>query len=220
VTCYNRTASEDYNGTVLECQEVRRIILQEYIEMGVDAIAMKPCQEFAYEEIGEVFQEAEDAGIPVVTFDSDIENVTRVANVGTNNTFLGRTLAGLLRQLRPEGGTFALVGLKEPRTVGFRESITKYNGRKGWAQWHPVPGEWLEKPPDGDYINLMEQYAQLNPTAMVCIVQSPMRDPRWPEFVKKYRHKNITFIGTDGDDYQIEYLNRGLVDGLVGQVSF
>jgi len=66
----------------------------------------------------------------------------------------------------------------------------------------------------------MEEYAQLNATAIVSMVQSPMRLPEWPSFVDKYRYKNITYIGTDSDDYQLEYLSRNYVHGLVGQVRF
>ena len=58
---------------------------------------------------------------PIVTFDYDDPDRTnyRIAHVGTDQEILGRTLARLLRQQRPEGGTFGLVGRKEGLTEGF-----------------------------------------------------------------------------------------------------
>ena len=47
-----------------------------------------------------------------------------------------------------------------------------------------------------------------------------MRLPMYKEFIEKHRHRNITYIGTDSADYQLEYLSTGYVDGLVGQMAY
>src|SRR3569623_1770460 len=66
----------------------------------------------------------------------------------------------------------------------------------------------------------MAQYAALNPTGMVFMYQTPMRDPNWTQFVDDNRFRNITYIGTDAADYQLDYLNKRYVDGLVGQMPY
>jgi len=60
----------------------------------------------------------------------------------------------------------------------------------------------------------------LNPTAMATMYQTPMRSPNWTDFIDYNRHRNITIVGTDGSPYQIDYLNRRYVDGLVGQLPY
>jgi ABC-type sugar transport system substrate-binding protein len=203
------------------CLEPRLTILRDYLEMGLDGIAVKPCDDDA---IRDLFEEAAGLGIPVVTFDSDVENSTRDAYLGTDNYFMGATLARQLRQHRPEGGTYCLVGSKEERVRGFRHVISRYNNRTGslgkWSEipQHPKAMEWeLAK----NWTALLEHCANHNPTGMVLVYQSPMRDPvGWETFVRTNRWRNITMIGVDASDYQLDYLNRRLVDGLVGQLPY
>jgi hypothetical protein len=38
--------------------------------------------------------------------------------------------------------------------------------------------------------------------------------------VLQHRHRNITYIGADGSDFQLAYLDRRYVDGLVGQLPW
>jgi ABC-type sugar transport system substrate-binding protein len=215
VSCYYVVS----NGS--ECLEPRTTLLREYIEMGLDGIALKPCDEPV---IRDLFEEANAAGIPVITFDSDVTNSTRDAFIGTDNVFVGNTLARLLRQLRPEGGTFCFVGDKEGRNAGFRDVITKYNNRStSMGKWYEVPpahnAEELQA--EADWIALMEHCASHNPTGMVILYQSPMRNlTAWEEFVLANQWRNITYIGVDAADYQLDLLNRRLVDGLVGQLPY
>ena len=212
ITCYNRTVGPA--DTAPPCPTERVEILRELIALGIDAVALKPCGKTA-EETQELYLLADDAGIPVINFDSDIDNVTRAAYVGTDNELMGRTLARLLRQLKPDGGRFALVGEKFDRTPWFKEEIMKYNDRKEWGHWYEVPGNWSGVPEGEEgYIALMERYALLNPTAMVCMVQSPMKEEGWRDFVDAHREQNITFIGTDASEEQLKLLGSRYVDGM------
>jgi gamma-aminobutyric acid type B receptor len=172
----------------------------------------------------EVFKEAADKGIPVVTFDSPPPpGIASEAYVGTDNSFLGRTLARLLKQLRPEGGTFAIIAVEgsenqELRVEGFTEEIMKHNDREHVAHWYEVERNFAYD--YKEYMEMMDNYALLNPTAMIIMYQSPMRNLNWTKFVDANRHRNITYVGTDGSDYQLSYLSRRYVDGLVGQLPY
>jgi gamma-aminobutyric acid type B receptor len=211
VTCHYRDSNEtDECGC--ECSHARMI--KEFIAMkNIHGIAMSPCR--STELMRPIIDEASEAGIPIVTFDTDVPDSKRVAYVGTDNRFLGRTMARLLKQLRPEGGTFAIIGIrKQERVEGFTEEITKHSGRDGKAQWHEVERQ------DGEYWDKMEGYARANTSAMITMFQTPMRNPNWTHFVDEHRHRNITYIGTDGSDYQLDYLSQRYVDGLVGQLPY
>jgi len=68
----------------------------------------------------------------------------------------------------------------------------------------------------------MDRAARLRPDAMIFFKQSPMKISNYTDFVDYYRSdgKETTYIGTDGEDFQLSYLNRRYVDGLVGQLPF
>jgi hypothetical protein len=76
-------------------------------------------------------------------------------------------VARLLRQLRPEGGTFATVGYKKGRTEAFLQEIEKYNHLPGRAHWREVPERADERKntPELHYQQL-QNYSLLNPTAI------------------------------------------------------
>jgi gamma-aminobutyric acid type B receptor len=211
VTCFDVVGFEPTDCTN------RTDIVRDWIAMGVNGIAIKPCLD--HDVMAVIFEEARQAGVPTVTFDDDVPDSARTAYVGTDNKFLGRTMAKLLRQLRSEGGTFALVGSKAERDEGFLEEITKFNERDDRTHWFQIFRNF-SWPHETDWIYQMETYAELNVTAIITMIQSPMRESNWTSFVETNRHRNITYIGTDGSDYQIDYLNRRLVDGLVGQLPF
>lgn len=98
-------------------------------------------------------------------------------------------MAKLLRQLRPEGGTFAMLGCKDGLVDGFVEEITKYNDWDDRTHWFEVERnfELTEDLQKHNHMEAMELYAPLNPTAFVSMVQSPMRHENWTQFVDANR---------------------------------
>ena len=186
-----------------------------------DGIALAPPADKEYLELL-LANITQNVGTPIVTFDSDIANTTnRVAYIGTDNAFMGRTMARLLKQLRPEGGSFVIIAGKDDRDEGFLEEILKDSGRDDRGQWEHIVDESIEYDDTGapGYAYQMEQFAmKYNPSAMIFMRQTPMRYENWTQFVDKYR--DITYIGTDGSDYQLSYLNRRYVDGLIGQLPY
>lgn len=214
ITCLVRSTAGFADG----CQ-ARLDFAKEFKELGVDGVGYKGCRD----DQGPV-DLLTDAGIPVVTFDNDYPESDRIAYVGTDNVFLGRTLARLLRQLRPEGGTYVLISYKDERVTAFVEEITRYNGVSGFGHWYGLPGNYENLANDTNYVedwvDYMDEWAEYNPTAMVIFTQTPMRHANWTQFIERNRPRNITFIGTDGSDYQLDYLSRRFVDGLVGQLPY
>lgn len=216
-----------YLGFDRRCKEKINVIQEALAnDSGIDGIVLKvPCNE----SIGiQLAQEAHDANIPLVFFDGDSPRSKRTAYVGTDNEFLGRTMARLLRQLRPEGGTFTMLGKKEGRYQGFFNEITKENNNDQKAHWYEIGQEFEDvKQKGGSYEGMsrwsyeMFNKVTLKPSAMVAMYQSPMKDENWTLFQDEYnRDRNITMIGVDGADYQIDFLNDLYVDGLVGQLPY
>ena len=92
VTCHYRLSRTPQQNVTMTCTEDRTDQVREFIELGVNGIVMEPCR-----DDGAYIQEAWDAGIPTVTFDADLPESPRVAYAGTDQAFLGRTMARLLR---------------------------------------------------------------------------------------------------------------------------
>jgi hypothetical protein len=122
-------------------------------------------------------------GVPVVTFDSDLFNSTRAADIGTAQEFMGRTMVRLLRQLVPQGGTFAGVRWKKLQDTGCIEDITKYNNRDDHSHWYLLEQNYTlmeniydNKHAQGGHMGVMERAVILNPTAMIFFTRTPMRN--------------------------------------------
>jgi 7 transmembrane sweet-taste receptor of 3 GCPR/Periplasmic binding protein domain len=221
----NETIFTGANGTATPCID----LLKDLIRRGqdnndddrIDGIAMALCST-THSDDYQINQTVK-AGIPLVLFDTDAEHTLRNAYIGTDQQFLGRTLARLLKQLRPEGGTFAPIGIKAGRSEAFAHELMKDNHRNDRAHWYPVHTDF-EVTGDHrlDYMVQMQRYAvEQNPTAMITMMQTPMRHENWTHFVDTYaRPRHMTLIGTDGADYQLDYLHRRYVDGLVGQLPY
>mmetsp|Transcript_30664 Transcript_30664/g.64052 ORF Transcript_30664/g.64052 Transcript_30664/m.64052 type:complete len:796 (-) Transcript_30664:641-3028(-) len=209
--------------TIPECLARFAPLFQDWLAQGVQGIAIKPSNYIN----GLVDDMIADLNLPVVTFDSTHPNTS--AYIGTDQEFLGRTMARLLRQLRPEGGTYAMVARKSVRDAAFVQEIERYNNRDDRAHWHEIPTNYTlaenvyatsALKSSGGFIGLMERAALLNPTAMIFFKQSPMREENYTQFVQANQYRGITYIGTDGADYQLSYLSRRYVDGLVGQLPY
>jgi ABC-type sugar transport system substrate-binding protein len=196
-------------------------LIREFIARGVDGIAAKCNLDHP------LFQEAADAGIPVVAFQGNYDAVPINTYVGTNNEYLGRTLARLLKQLRPEGGTFVCTyggQSSYARTVGFLEEIQTDNNRDDKEHWYAAELNFTFNGDlgsnDTERLATMDLIAAHNPTAILFMYQTPMRNPNYTQFVDRHRHRNISLLGTQGDDEQLAYMARRYVDGLVGQTTY
>src|SRR5687767_2236041 len=83
-------------------------IVQDLVAKKVDGIAVSPSNAAA---MAVALQAAKEAGIPVLTWDSDMlpENKDlRVAYVGTKNYDIGVNLAKIVQKLKPNGGTICI----------------------------------------------------------------------------------------------------------------
>ena len=215
VECYyeahNTTLYPEEKG---EC-DFRIDLSNKWIAEKFDGIAFKGCGNWTL--MTDVVNHITDNGIPVVTFDHDVDNTTRTAYIGTDQVFLGQTQARLLRQLRPEGGKYTVICRKEGRYEGFIQEISRYNSNKDKASWYQAFEFERE---DQNYTLEYEIAIEYGTDAFIFQCQTPMKDENWTHFAANMRAKNITLIGVDGADWQIDYLNNRSVDGLIGQLPF
>ena len=190
--------------------------IDDLVKQKVDGIAVAVRQ---IETVGPAIDRAVEAGIPVVTFDSDAPESRRTTYVGTDNYFFGETIAKVLKQLVPNGGTYGVIAHSSPnlqeRLRGFEDEILKD------GLWTPVQGS------PSDYksnltliIEQMNGFAQQNATAVVPVMGAAMRSGGWKEFVDKHRDSGMKFVSGDAMANQLEFLDRGFAHGLVGQLPY
>lgn len=161
---------------------------------------------------------AVEAGIPVITFDSDAVGSKRESYVGTNNLAFGQELGKLLHQLSPVGGTYGVIAASAPNVVERYDGVTKILAEGG--RWIPIQDSYLDCKDDiALALELMKDFATMGVQAIIPVGGWPMwnKEP-WIDFVNT--NTNITLIVGDALDVQMELMNMGYVDGLVGQLPF
>lgn len=136
VECY-------YIGPAEHTEADQLQIVQDLISQGVDGIAVASSNAPA---MARVLQGAADAGIPVITWDSDLlpeDAGMRSAYVGTHNYMIGVGLAEYALEMKPDGGTIliqsggAAAANHNERMAGIRDTL------RGEVSGEPDPGPRL-----------------------------------------------------------------------------
>ncbi|QQR35963.1 sugar-binding protein [Devosia oryziradicis] len=210
-----------YIGPVEHEATTQAQIIEDLITQGVDGLAISVSDIAAATT---VIDRATEAGIAVITFDSDAPDSTRTAYVGTDNKLFGQDLGKLLLQVAPDGGTYGVIsgGAAAPnlalRVDGVREALAGSN-------WTEVPGSPTFS--NDDIALAVQQMGDLktaNPDikAIVPVGGWPMFAPDgWKNFVDQYKADvdsgALALVVADTLPQQLQLLKEGYAHGLVGQ---
>src|SRR5215208_4890221 len=159
-----KKAEKESNGTI-ECMYIgpgehgggdeQVQIVNDLVAKKVDGIAVSPSNAAA---MGRTLDAAKKAGIPVLTWDSDLlekDKGFRLAYVGTYNYDIGVNLAKLAQQIKPKGGTLciqsggAAAANHNERMQGIRDTLSgakstaspgdRLTGQNGWNEIEGCP---------------------------------------------------------------------------------
>ena len=216
-------------------------VLSDIVARGVAGIAVSPSNAAA---VVAPLLEAKAAGIPVLTWDSDLlpENKDlRIAYVGTKNYDIGVNLAKRVMELKPDGGTIciqsggAAAANHNERMQGIRDTIAgeasseppgnRLEGANGWTEIDGCPLYT-----DDDFMRANQQLEDI-------LAREPDLDAfvptgGFPQFVPDaYRaavtpHKGriesgaLALVVADTLPVQMELMAEGLSLGQVGQRPF
>ena len=160
--------------------------------------------------------------------------------IGIDNEFLGQSMGKLLKQLRPEGGTYAFVMQWERleqhkiREAFNQEMIVppsdkdKKKGSKNknvWKEVYPYP---YERPYNTSIPCPLKEcmfdglLVNTTVTAVMFLYERPLRQDFYFDWVKSMKEgddRNTTFISL-GTRIYLEYLDQGYLDGLISQNRF
>jgi ribose transport system substrate-binding protein len=216
-------------------------IVQDLVAKKVDGIAVAPANAAA---MAVALQAAKDAGIPVLTWDSDVlpENMDlRLAYIGTHNYEIGTNLAKLAMQIKPKGGTIciqsggAAAANHNERMQGIRDILAgaksaaspgdRLTGQNGWTEIDGCPLYT-----DDDFPRSVQQFEDImakNPNLDAFIPTGG-----FPQFVpdanraavEKYKSKiadkSLALVVADTLPVQIDQMKEGYSLGQVGQRPF
>lgn len=144
-----------YRGPESSSVRLQDEVINQLIDEGIDGIAVAVTQsKYLFENS---LKRAKEAGIPIVTYDSDFDASInqdpknfRSAYIGTDNFELGKSLGEQLKKLRPNGGTLIMQSGRPDspnlnlRLMGVRSALSgkKYdiplgkllNNEQGWTE--------------------------------------------------------------------------------------
>ncbi len=216
-------------------------IVQDLITKGVDGIAVAPSNAPA---MAKILKEAAEAGIPVMTWDSDLlaeDKALRTTYVGTFNYDIGRHLAELVQARHPDGGTICLqtggaaAANHNERLLGAREQLAGMDlgdppgkslaGEGGWTEISGCP---LITNDDGNVaVQGMTDILAANPDLTAFLSTGAFTqwfDNAYRQAAEPYKDAMAsgekTIVVADTLPMQLEQTKDGLGNGLVGQRPF
>ena len=216
-------------------------VVNDLIAKKVDGIAVSPSNAAA---MGKALEGAKAAGIPVLTWDSDLmdkDKALRLAYVGTHNYEIGVNLAKIAQQIKPKGGTIciqsggAAAANHNERMQGLRDTLSgepskeppgkRLTGQNGWTEVDGCPLYTNDDFPVAvqQMEDILGKYPQLD--AFVPTGGFPQFLPQaYRKVAEKYKAKiangALALVVADTLPVQLDLLKAGLSGAQVGQRPF
>ncbi len=192
-------------------------IIESLIERKVDGIAISVNDADALKES---IDKAMDAGIPVVTFDSDSPKSKRIAYYGTANKPSGRMMAEyLVKRMGTKGSIGILMGTPgAPNLEERKEGILEY--LKDYPDITVVATEYCYDDVNKG-VSMMETAMQAHPEMTGWVLPGAwalFTPPPGPFSAKK--PGELTVVSIDALPEQLDYVRQGYVQVLLGQKLF
>jgi len=221
--------------------EQMQIVMDLVARGNLDGIAVSPSNAAA---MAVALEAAKEAGIPVLTWDSDLlpENQDlRVAYIGTHNYEIGVNLAKLAMKIKPEGGTVciqsggAAAANHNERMQGIRDTLAGVSGTESPGERLEGQNGWTELAgcplyTDDDFPRSVQQFEDImaaNPE-----LDAFLPTGGFPQFlpdanraaVEPYLDKiadgSLALVVADTLPVQIDQMKEGFSAGQVGQRPF
>jgi ribose transport system substrate-binding protein len=216
-------------------------IVADLIAKKVDGIAVSPTNPAA---IAAALNRAKAAGIPVLTFDSDLldqDKGLRAAYVGTHNYDIGVNIAKLVMQIKPRGGAICIqsggsasVNHNE-RMQGIRDTLSgqisaeppgeRLAGQNGWTEVAGCPVYTNDDfaVANQEMEDVFSKYPDLDaftPTGGLPQILPDAYTKTAQRVKDKIRSGKLALVVADTLPVQIDLLRKGLSSGQVGQRPF
>lgn len=221
-------------------------IIQKLIDEGVDGIAVAVAQSQFLADHS--MQKAKDAGVPIVTYDSDFEpsilkeyGKLRLAYIGTNNFELGKALGEQLKVQRPVGGTL-IIQSGRPDSPNLNLRIMGIRSALSGKQYATPPGDILNN--DNGWTEAREPYFNYDQIPRAVKQLEQVIVGKWPHvnsftsvggwtqndegvyksvvspYKQKLTDKEMVIVVSDASATQLQLLQDKLATANVGQSPY
>jgi ribose transport system substrate-binding protein len=216
-------------------------IVQDLIARKVDGIAVAPANAAA---MAVALQAAKSAGIPVLTWDSDVlpeDKGLRIAYIGTNNYEIGSAIARIVQTIKPNGGTIciqsggAAAANHNDRMKGIRDTLAgqvspeppgdRLTGQGGWEEIDGCPLYTNDDFPLSvqQFQDVMASNPTLDaftPTAGFAESLPDANRAAVAPYKDRIARNELALVVADTLPIQIQQMREGLSLGQVGQRPF
>ena len=238
---WNVAIPEDLQGNVTQgihhCSWEIRLILDEH-RRGVINVGGISAQCSLHDP--EIYNEARELGVPIYLIDrgpprpedEDYGLPEPEGYISIDDEFLGRSMARLLQQLRPEGGRFGFImkwespAAQAARAAFIDEMIVQPSDKDDVPEWKEVHRYPFERPYNISVpcklidcaMNGLAENSTV--TAIIFLYERPLRNSQFKSWVETNRQiRNYTLISI-GTRQWLHYLDQGYLDGLVSHNRF
>ena len=202
-------------------------MVQDLIAKKVDGLAVSVSNAPA---IAKAAAAAKEAGIPLVTWDSDLlpgDVALRSTYIGTVNTEIGKEIGKRLIALKPDGGTYCIQS-GGPAAVNMNERMKGMLDTLPADKWKQVDGCPLYNNDDFplsivQMTDILAKYPDLD--AMLNAGGAPQMLPEaYRQLTARYDERiksgDLVLLFVETMDVQMQFLKDGLSQGQVGQRPF
>lgn len=232
-----------YRGPEISSVRLQDQVINQLIDEGIDGIAVAVTQSKYL--VDNSLKRAKEAGIPIVTYDSDFDASInddpknfRLAYIGTDNFELGKSLGEELKKLRPNGGTLIMQSGRPDspnlnlRLMGGRSALSgkKYDAPPGKLLnndlgWTEVREPLFNFDQLSQAVKQMESVMKGKPVKADSFISvggwAQNNDALYREMIAPYRgkinDKEVIIVITDTSPEQLTMLKDNLAHINVGQ---
>ncbi|NJO14181.1 MAG: sugar ABC transporter substrate-binding protein [Thioploca sp.] len=243
VKCIFRGSPEAF-----DVREQNKILEQLIVDEGVDGIAVAIVQSEYLAKNS--LQKAKEAGIPVITFDSDLDFITlkndpnlRLAYIGTDNFEFGKALGKEIKKRRPNGDKLCIqMGYKNSfnlnlRLMGVRTVLSgkiynvppgeKLKNINGWTEIARCPLYSLtqiDRAIEQMNFILSRPQQEVDTFVSVLVGVQQIAPEKYRQLIspvkEKIAQKEIVIISADTTEAQLALLKEHLSDINIGQMPY
>lgn len=184
---------------------------------GCRGIAMVPVEDSRLQQIVDEFEEE---GIPIVMFNSDLEQSKRLCFVGQNALQSGKVAAGLMAEILPEKAKVQIISgypsnqSHKHRSEGFKKELSTL--RKD-VQWLDIQYAY-----DDNKIaeTIMEEMMKIHPDIQGVYIAAAGAEGVCKALKRNSIAKKVKVISNDLTNKNIQELKRGIIRFLIGQNAY
>jgi ribose/xylose/arabinose/galactoside ABC-type transport system permease subunit/ABC-type sugar transport system substrate-binding protein len=211
-TARKRGAQLVWEGPAVETDTAKQIdLLENLIQRRVDGIAISPTDARG---LSAPIKKALEAGIPVVTLDSDSSEKDRLSYIGTDNLAAGEVAGKEMARILPPGAKVAVI----TGVLGAQNLRQRCEGFKKGARGLKLLEEQTDSGDRAKALAVVEDILTAHPDLDGIFTDTAISGPAAAQaLISRGLVGKVKFISFDATPALLDYLSKGVASALVSQ---